>query len=81
MRSGQARMRAYKRIATQVNIPGLPQGEGAGPDHRAALRAGGRARGGAERGCRRRMTRRSIEQGIAPLGSPELKIDQDPGDG
>ena len=40
---------AYKKVAQQVRVPGLPSRQGPGPHHRAALRPGGGAGGDPQR--------------------------------
>ena len=71
---------AYKRIATQVNIPGFRKGK---VPARIIEQRFGRAvvlEEALNEAVPAAYDAAVIEQGIAPLGQPELKIDQDLGE-
>ena len=68
---------AYRQIAQQVNIPGFPQGQGAGQAAGAALRRGVVLQEALQDAVPRAITEALDEHGVEALGTPNVVIDQD----
>ena len=65
---------AYKKIGAQIRVPGLPSGQGAGPDHRPAGRPRrGAARRPSTRRCRGCTPRPSASTSCSRSASPRSR--------